>query len=128
MKKTPKEFTEKNNQARDALKQQIRLLEGDLLEFIEAHDIEYLRKWSFEYADRLAKRMGIGIHHPNYDYMQTLTRYDLMKTYWHKVEEFNRENQNKDYINLKVFLPKFRDINRIIDGRLNYKRGKLTND
>lgn len=116
---------DKNNQARDALKQQIRLLEGDLLEFIEACDLEYLRQWSFEYADRLAKRVGIDQHHPNYDYMQTLTRYDIMKKYWHEVEEFNRENQDKDYISIKVSLPKFRDINRTIEQKLNHKRGKL---
>lgn len=114
--------------ARDALKQQIRLLEGDLLEFIDASDLEYLRRWSFEYADRLSKRVGIDIHHPNYDYMQTLTRYDIMKKYWHEVDEFARENSDKDYVSIHVSLPKFRDINQMIEKKLNHKRGKLRDE
>lgn len=116
---------DKNNRARDSLKQQIRILEGDLIEFIELEDIEYLRDWSFEYADRLAKRIKIDSHHPNYDYIQTLTRYDIMKKYWLNVSEYNRENQDKDYINIKVSLPKYEDIDKIIEEKLNHKRGKL---
>jgi hypothetical protein len=59
--------------------------------------------------------------------MQTLTRYDVMKKYWHEVSEFNRENQDKDYINIQVSLPRYEDINKIIEEKLNHKRGKLRN-
>lgn len=73
-------------------------------------------------SDRLAKRVGIDTHHPNYDYLQTLNRYELMKKYWHEVDEFNRENQDKDYTNIKISLPLFKDIDRIIEERINKKR------
>lgn len=116
MKETEEEKFRKNQEASASLKQQTRILEGDLLEFLMNHEVEYLRNWAFEYGDYVSTMTGIDRSSPTYDYIQTYTRFDLMKRYWNQVDEFVRNYKDKEkLVRVEITLPLMRDIKLIAE-------------
>lgn len=125
MEKDKETEREMDEDAYEDIKSRLKPLEYRLTEFIDVKDVEYLRNWSFEYADRLAHRLNIGIGDRRYVYLQTLSKYELLNSCLTKAHEFNQRDTKNEYLGLEMKLPKHGDIDRLVEYAVRNSRLKL---
>ena len=112
------------NQLTKSLKDKIGPLENLLSEYLSPKSIEYLRRWTFEYASREIELNKIT----NRDCKNSLyiaRKYELLQDYAYAISDFNdiifQEGNAAEDIEMQLYLPTMRDIDELIGPTKNTK-------
>jgi hypothetical protein len=97
----------------EAMKIETRCIEGQLGEWFVNGEVEYLRNWSYCFAERKAEHFGIPFNHERYIKLQIATRNQVMRSAYGPLKDLLKKSP-RDYMRLQCKLVAYEDIERLI--------------
>jgi hypothetical protein len=97
----------------EAMKIETRGMEAQLGEWFVKGEVEYLRDWSYCFAERKAEHFGIPFNHKRYIHLQIATRNQVMSGAYGSLKDFLKKSPG-DYMRLQCKLIAYEDIEGLI--------------
>ncbi|MEI7718740.1 MAG: hypothetical protein WCI72_02640 [archaeon] len=103
------------------LKANTQAFESELENYLVNGELEYLRGWAFELADREAELYGIARKGIKYNCLHALRRCQAVATMYDGVMDSVEKNKGKE-LTLEVTLPTYEDIDLLLEKVKNNER------
>ena len=103
------------------LRANTQAFESELESYLANGEIEYLRGWAFELADREAEMYGIARKGIKYNCLHALRRCQAVATLYDGVMDSVEKHKGKE-LKLEVILPTYEDIDLLLEMVKNNER------